>query len=101
MPDIDTMVRSYDSAYALTTETLVGGDVKKKLTSHGNPWALVIDKSFLDLLNIGPDTTLSATTDGRCLIITPTRGPSRHKRLQDAIAEGHRRYGKALRKLSR
>ena len=43
----------------------------KKLTKHGNSWALVIDKPVLELLKIDPETPLEIATDGRTLIISP------------------------------
>ena len=75
--------------------------MEKKLTKHGNSLALVIDKPVLDLLNIAADTTLSITTDGECLIIAPVRGKNRRMRFQAALAEGNRKHGKALKKLSK
>jgi len=72
----------------------------KKLTKHGNSLALVIDKPVLDLLRIDADTPLSITTDGECLIISPARSATRRKRFEQAVAEGNRKYGKALKKLA-
>ena len=74
--------------------------MQKKLTKHGNSLALVIDKPVLELLGIDADTPLSITTDGRCLIIAPAGKKTDRKRFQDAVAEGNRKYGKALKKLS-
>lgn len=48
--------------------------MRKKLTKHGNSLALVIEKPILELLNIGPDTELEITTNGRTL----TMGPADH-----------------------
>jgi antitoxin MazE len=62
--------------------------------------ALVIDKPVLDLLDIDADTTLSVTTDGRCLIIAPVPGAARKKRLREGMTQIHRRYGKMLKRLS-
>ena len=72
----------------------------KRLTKHGNSLALVIDRGVLDLLGIGPDTPLSVTTDGKCLIITPVRDPKGQKRFRKALEEVNRRYGKALKRLA-
>ena len=72
----------------------------KKLTKHGNSLALVIDKPILELLGIDADTPLSVTTDGACLIVSPARKSARRKRFVEAVAEGNRRYGKALKKLA-
>jgi antitoxin component of MazEF toxin-antitoxin module len=72
----------------------------KKLTRHGNSLALVIDRGVLDLLKIGADTPLEITTDGRALVIEPARGEARRRRLAKALGEGHRRYGRMLRRLA-
>lgn len=72
----------------------------KCLTKHGNSLALVIDRGILDLLEIDGDTPLSISTDGKCLVITPIRDAARRKKFEAAVAEGNRRYGKALRKLA-
>lgn len=73
----------------------------KKLTRHGNSWALVIDKPVLDLLKIDPaETPMELTTDGDALIISPVRDSARRKKFEAAIAETHRRYGRALKRLA-
>jgi len=72
----------------------------KRLTKHGNSLALVIDRSVLDLLEIDPDTPLSVTTDGKCLIVFPVRDPKRQKAFRTALAEVNRRYGRALKRLA-
>ena len=73
----------------------------KKLTRHGNSWALVIDKPVLDLLKIDPaETPVEMTTDGDALIISPVRDTARRKKFETAIAETHRRYGRALKRLA-
>ncbi len=74
--------------------------MQKKLTKHGNSLALVIEKPVLELLEIDADTLLSVTTDGRCLIIAPIDDKSRRKRFVEAVVEGKRKYGKALKRLS-
>lgn len=72
----------------------------KHLTKHGNSLALVIDKGVLDLLEIGPDTPLSITTDGRCLVVAPAKDPDKRRRLKAALEEGNRRYGRMLKRLA-
>ena len=41
----------------------------KKLTRHGNSYALIIDRAILELLNIAPDAQLEISTDGQALLI--------------------------------
>lgn len=43
----------------------------KKLTTHGNSLALVIEKPVLKLLNITADTALDISTDGKSIIVSP------------------------------
>jgi hypothetical protein len=74
--------------------------VKRKLKKHGDKLALVIEKSVLDLLGIEANTLLSITTDGQCLIVAPAKKKVRRKRFQSAVAQGHRKYGKALKRLA-
>ena len=45
----------------------------KKLTTIGNSYGLVIDRSILELLRITPETELELSTDGTRLIIEPAR----------------------------
>lgn len=72
----------------------------KKLTRHGNSLALVIDKAILELLDMDADTPLSIGTDGTCLVIAPAGEPERRARLREALDDGNRRYGQALRRLA-
>jgi antitoxin component of MazEF toxin-antitoxin module len=72
----------------------------KKLTRHGNSWALVIDKPVLDLLKIDPETLLEITTDGKILIIAPAPRKERKAKFQAAMKTTNRKYGNALKKLA-
>jgi antitoxin component of MazEF toxin-antitoxin module len=74
--------------------------MQKKLTRHGNSWALVIDKPILELLNIGPQTPLEITTDGQTLIVSPARGRARRDKFAKALKETNRRYRPALKRLA-
>jgi antitoxin component of MazEF toxin-antitoxin module len=75
-------------------------DMIKKLTKHGNSWALVIDKPVLDLLKIDTDTPLEISTDGRTLIVSPAAAPERRKKFQAALEKTNRKYRRALKKLA-
>jgi antitoxin component of MazEF toxin-antitoxin module len=74
--------------------------VVKKLTKHGNSFALVIDRPILELLNIDPETPLDVSTDGKQLIVAPAKASERRKKFEDARKLSHKRYGKAFRKLA-
>lgn len=72
----------------------------KKLSKHGNSLALVIDRSILELLGIDERTTLDISTDGRALVIQPTKEKRRRKRFDEALATCNQQYGKALKRLA-
>lgn len=73
----------------------------KKLTRHGNSWALVIEKPILDLLHIDPaETLLDITTDGVSLRITPVRDPARRRKFDAAVRETNRKSGRASKRLA-
>jgi antitoxin MazE len=72
----------------------------KKLTKHGNSWALVIDKAVLELLKIDPETPLEIATDGQTLIVSPLRDPKRRAKFEAALDKTNRQYGRALQKLA-
>ncbi len=55
----------------LDTHRAYASSMTKKLVQHGNSAALIIDKPILDLLNMGMDTPLEITTDGRNIVISP------------------------------
>lgn len=72
----------------------------KRLTTHGNSSALVIERPILELLNIGPDTLLEIATDGRNLIVSPLRGASRDKKIKAALTRINKHHGKTLKALA-
>jgi len=73
----------------------------KKLTSHGNSSALVIDRAILDLLDIDPQhTLLNIETDGKCLIVSPIHDKERRKKFLKALESGNRKYAKMLKRLA-
>jgi antitoxin component of MazEF toxin-antitoxin module len=74
--------------------------MQKKLTKHGNSWALIIDKPILDLLKIDPETPLEITTDGQMLIVSPSQDRARRTKFTKALKETNRRYGAALKRLA-
>ena len=73
----------------------------KKLTKHGNSLALVIDRPILDLLNIDSETALDIRTDGKQLIVAPSRPSARRKKFDAAQEWAHKRYGRAFQKLAK
>ena len=72
----------------------------KRLTRHGNSYALVIDKPILELLRATPDTPFEIVTDGQCLVLTPVRNPAEEKKFQEALEKVHKRFGRAMKRLA-
>jgi antitoxin component of MazEF toxin-antitoxin module len=72
----------------------------KKLVSHGNSVAVIIDKPILELLGINKETPLEIVTDGRNLIISPVNTAKREKKFKAALEKVNRLHGKTLRKLA-
>ena len=72
----------------------------KKLTRHGNSYALVIDRPILDLLKIDAETPLDISTDGRRLIVAPAEDAERRAKFEAAQEFAHKRYGRAFKKLA-
>ena len=71
----------------------------KKLSQHGNSYALIIDKPILDLLDIDEKTPLELVCDGNVLIISPRPTP-RRRRFLHAMKETNEKYGDMLKRLA-
>ena len=72
----------------------------KKLTTHGNSMALVIEKAILDLLRITPKTPLEISTDGKNIVISPINSLGREKVFKSAIDKINNKHGKTLKALA-
>ena len=72
----------------------------KTLCKHGNSYALIIDKPILDLLRATPETPFDIVSDGRCLVISPVRESQEERKFQKALANVHKRFGGAMKKLA-
>lgn len=73
----------------------------KKLTKHGNSFALVIDRPILELLKIDIDTPLDLSTDGRTITVTPARSTARRRAFEKAQETMHKRYGRTFQALAK
>jgi antitoxin component of MazEF toxin-antitoxin module len=78
-----------------TEETMI-----KKLTKHGNSYALIIDRGVMDLLQISEKTALYVTTDGKSLIVSPVQSEKRQKILESAVEHSFKKFGKAYKNLA-
>lgn len=72
----------------------------KRLTTHGNSSALIIERPILELLNIGPETLLEIATDGKNLIVSPVQDAGREKKIKAALIKINRRHGRTLKRLA-
>lgn len=75
----------------------------KKLTKHGNSYALIIDRGIMDLLQISEKSALYVTTDGKNLIVSPAdekRKDHGGKSFEEAVQLSLKRFGKAYKKLA-
>ena len=72
----------------------------KKLTTHGNSMALVIEKAVLDLLHITRKTSLEISTDGKSIVISPIRSAKHEKTFKAALEKVNKKHGKTLKALA-
>ena len=72
----------------------------KKMVTHGNSAALIIDKPILQLLKIDESTPLELTTDGRNLIISPIKDQKRERKFKSALERVNKKHGKTLLRLA-
>jgi antitoxin MazE len=62
--------------------------MSKKLTRHGNSYALIIDKPLLQILDISEKTDLTLSIEDGALVIRPLKsGPKKNKQEIKKIAE--------------
>ncbi len=72
----------------------------KRLAAHGNSMALVIEKAILDLLHIGPKTSLEISTDGKNIVISPIHSAGRPKAFKSALDKVNKKHGQTLKALA-
>lgn len=72
----------------------------KRLTKHGNSWAIIIDKPVLDLLKIEPETLREICTNGESILVRPATSAGRDERFAAALKKTNRKYGRTLKRLA-
>ncbi len=73
----------------------------KKLTKHGNSFALVIERPILELLGIDDTTLLQVSTpDGASIVITPIKNGTQKKKFSASLKKINKKYGRTLKKLA-
>ena len=75
--------------------------ITKRLTKHGNSFALVIERPILELLGIDDTTLLQVSTpDGASIVITPVKNKSQRKQFSSSLKKINKKYSHALKKLA-
>ncbi len=75
--------------------------ITKKLTKHGNSYALVIEKAVLELLGIDEQTLLQISTpDGVTIVVTPVKSKVGKKQFSNSLKRVNKKYGGALKRLA-
>ena len=74
--------------------------ITKKLTKHGNSYALVIERAILDLLGIDDKTLLQISTpDGVTIVVTPVKNKAEKKQFTESVKKVNKKYGRTLKRL--
>ena len=75
--------------------------ITKKLTKHGNSYALVIEKAILELLGINSDTLLQISTpDGSSIMITPLKSEPERQKFSSSMKDINKKYSRTLKRLA-
>ncbi len=75
--------------------------ITKKLTKHGNSYALVIERAILELLGIDDKTLLQISTpDGVTIVVTPVKSKAEKKRVSESVKKVNKKYGRTLKRLA-
>lgn len=73
----------------------------KRLTKHGDNYAIIIDKSILDLLGINNTTLLQISIyDGKSIIIKPFKN-KKDRKITAALKKINNKYHDTLKRLAK
>ena len=72
----------------------------KKLTKHGNSYALVIERPIMDLLHINAKSALYVTTDGNNLIISPAPDSKKQTGFEKTVEGSFKKFPKMYKNLA-
>lgn len=73
----------------------------KRLTKHGNSYALIIDRPILGLLGISDSTLLQISTpDGSSIVITPIQDRKKKKKFSSTLKKINKKYSRTLKRLA-
>lgn len=75
--------------------------IRKRLTKHGNSYALIIERPILELLGIDSDTLLQISTpDGSSIVITPVKSEQQREQFTSSLERVNKKFGRALKRLA-
>lgn len=75
--------------------------ITKRLTKHGNSYALIIEKPILELLGIDSETPLQVSTpDGSSIIITPLKNETEKNQFSKSLKKINKKYSQTLKRLA-
>ena len=74
--------------------------MRRTLTVVGDELGLLLDKSLLERLGIGPDTPLEVALEGQALVIRVAREDGRRARVREATEKMMDAHAETLRKLA-
>ena len=66
-----------------------------------NSWAVVIDRTILDVLNSDRDSQIEMTTDGKSIQIMPLEADKGKAKVREARAKVNAKHAKAFKKLAK
>lgn len=73
----------------------------KRITKHGNSYAVILDKALIDLLGFDVNEPLEfVSLDGSSLTIRQAPSKERERLLDKACNAVDKRYGKAMKRLA-
>jgi len=70
----------------------------KTLVKVGNSYAVVLDRTLMDLVGISPDLPVNLQVNGQSLILTSTAAPASVDQAMDQVFSTH---AEALRRLAK
>jgi antitoxin MazE len=72
----------------------------KHLTRQGNSFAVIIDRTVLDLTDIDEKTPLKLNVDGRKIILEPLTEKEMEQRFTASADKVERRFGRMFKRLA-
>ena len=71
----------------------------KRLVQYGDKLAIILDKTFLEELDISSDTLLEVSTDGKNIIFSPQYEKTEDPNIIQSLKKVNEKYGSVLKRL--